>query len=334
VHWLTEHLGGGVLKFSDSTTIGGMSMTVFDALGLKHPDPCVPPYYALPSMDNLPFLEDSEIIASHILSVAHQLQGGAGPGGCDALFWHDVLLCYGSSSAHLRDSVAVLCHRLCNSIVPWDDVRALMASHLIALNKFPGVRLIGIGETLCRVIGKTVCLATRLDAALVCGSDQLCAGLQAEIEGAIHAMNGLFAAHQDDVNGWGVLVDAVDAANAFNSLNRAAMLLHARVLWPRCAHFLFNTYRGWSVLALKGSSMFLYSKEGVTQGDPLSMFMYAVGTLPLIHSLHNPGHWTQLWYADDASAGGTLLELCDWFNLIARMVLLLVTILSPLRASL
>ena len=29
---------------------------------------------------------------------------------------------------------------------------------------------------------------------------------------------------------WGVLV--VDAANAFNSLNCAAMLLHAHVLWP------------------------------------------------------------------------------------------------------
>jgi len=46
------------------------------------------------------------------------------------------------------------------------------------------------------------------------------------------------------------------------------------------------------------------------------MFMYAVGTLPLIRSLHNLGHLTQLWYADDASAGGTLLELCDWFNLL------------------
>ena len=36
---------------------------------------------------------------------------------------------------------------------------------------------------------------------------------------------------------------------------------------------------GWSVLVLRSSSDFLYSKEGVTQGDPLSMFMYAVGTL-------------------------------------------------------
>jgi len=65
------------------------------------------------------------------------------------------------------------------------------------------------------------------------------------------------------------------------------------------------------VLVLKASSIFLYSKEGVTQGDPLSMFIYVVGTLPLIHSLHNPGNWTQLWYANNASTGETLLELCD-----------------------
>ena len=52
------------------------------------------------------------------------------------------------------------------------------------------------------------------------------------------------------------------------------------------------------------------------QGNPLSMFMYAIGTLPLIHSLRDPGRWTQLWYANDASAGGTLPELREWFNLL------------------
>jgi len=109
---------------------------------------------------------------------------------------------------------------------------------LIALDKCPGFRPIGIGETLRRVIGKAVCMATCLDATLACGSDQLCAGLRAGIEGAIHAMNELFDIHQDQSIGWGVLL--VDAANAFNSLNCAAMLLHARVLWPRCARFLLT----------------------------------------------------------------------------------------------
>ena len=55
-------------------------------------------------------------------------------------------------------------------------------------------------------------------------------GLQAGIEGAIYGMNELFSTHQDQGTGLGVLL--VDAANAFNSLNRAAMLLHAHILWP------------------------------------------------------------------------------------------------------
>ena len=34
-----------------------------------------------------------------------------------------------------------------------------------------------------------MCLATSLNATLVCGSDQLCVGLRAGIEGAIHGIN-------------------------------------------------------------------------------------------------------------------------------------------------
>ena len=99
--------------------------------------------------------------------------------------------------------------------------------------------------------------------------------------------------------GWGVLL--VDATNAFNSFNRIAALWNVQVLGPRCSRFLFNTYQGWATLVVRGSSSVLYSKEGVTQGDPLSMFMYAVGSLPLIHSLDNPD-CTQVWYVDDVSA--------------------------------
>ena len=85
-------------------------------------------------------------------------------------------------------------------------------------------------------------MATHPDAALVYGSDQLCAGLQAGIEGDIHDMNELFSTHQDQGAGCGVHL--VDAVNAFSSLNHATMLLHAFVLWPRYAHFLIPTGNG------------------------------------------------------------------------------------------
>ena len=62
----------------------------------------------------------------------------------------------------------------------------------------------------------------------------------------------------------------------------------------------------------------LYRREGVTQGDPLSMFLYAVGTLPLISSLKRPSLWTQMWYADNASACGRLVHIRQWFNLLLQ----------------
>ena len=56
--------------------------------------------------------------------------------------------------------------------------------------------------------------------------------------------------------------------------------------------------------------------EGVTQGDPLSMFLYAVGTLPLIQSLKGSSSCVQVWYADDASACLSLSDLHQWFELL------------------
>ena len=316
VRWLSEKSRGGVLSPKCMVEVkdkdGAVSeSSVWDVLSSKHPDPQVPCKSSLVDCSVLPGFEDVEINGGHVLRVARMIQGGAGPGGCDSCHWQDCLLRFGAHSERLRDSVASLCRRLTNTIVPWNGVRALMSSRLIALDKCPGVRPIGVGETLRRVIGKVVCSLTRLDVAEVCGASQLCAGLSAGIEGAVHALNELFDVRR--VDGWGILM--VDAKNAFNSLNRCAALWNVRVLWPRCSRFLFNSYRGWSALVVRGSDSLMFSKEGVTQGDPLSMFLYAVSTVPLISSLQDSsGSRKQVWYADDASACGEFNCLRDWFD--------------------
>ena len=56
----------------------------------------------------------------------------------------------------------------------------------------------------------------------------------------------------------------------------------------------------------------ILSQEGTTQGDPLAMAMYAIGTLPLIRKLH--GDVTQVWYANDASAAGRNSDPCVWWD--------------------
>ena len=79
-----------------------------------------------------------------------------------------------------------------------------------------------------------------------------------------------------------------------------------------------NNNKGAPPLVVRGSDVFLFSQEGVTQRDPLSMFLYAAGTLPLIQSLKNPSDWIQVWYADDASACGELSSIRQWFDLLLQ----------------
>ena len=76
------------------------------------------------------------------------------------------MLRFGSSGARLHDSVAAVCRCLCNSVTPsfWEDVCALVASHLITLDKCPGVQPIGIAVTLHRILRNAVYLAIRIDA--------------------------------------------------------------------------------------------------------------------------------------------------------------------------
>ena len=70
--------------------------------------------------------------------------------------------------------------------------------------------------------------------------DQLACGMQSGIEGAVHAISALYDDHFSD--GWEFLL--MDATNAFNSVNGAAALWNARVLWQSCGRFLFNNYKG------------------------------------------------------------------------------------------
>ena len=145
----------------------------------------------------------------------------------------------------------------------------------------------------------------------VAGSLQLCAGQIAGIEAAIHFMRESF----QDESTEAVLL--VDASNSFNSLNRETALHNIRHVCPALATVLINTYREATELFVGGSTLF--SEEGITQGDPLAMPMYAVATIPLINHLGNVEDLKQVWYADDASAVGSLHSTRQWWNQILTM---------------
>jgi hypothetical protein len=161
-----------------------------------------------------------------------------------------------------------------------------LSGRLCALDKCPGVRpVIGFGETWCPATAKILLLVAGAEAKEACGINHLHTGLEAGIEGSIHAIQALLDLHEMEEQ-WGFLL--IDASNTFNEQNRIEMLWAVQHEWPSGARFVFNCYKHWAVLVLRGNdgrAVFIFSKEGVSQGDLLSMFAYGIGILPLIRQL-------------------------------------------------
>ena len=113
-----------------------------------------------------------------------------------------------------------------------DSLTEFVGCRLIPLDKGadkwgnPGVRPIGIGEILRRLVGKVVVAHLREDIINAAGPLQTCAGLKAGIEASIHAMRAIF--EEDGTEG----ILLVDAENAFNELNRSAALHNIQQLCP------------------------------------------------------------------------------------------------------
>ena len=138
------------------------------------------------------------------------------------------------------------------------------------------------------------------DTQKIAGSRQLCAKQKSGCEAAILAMRHQF--DQEEVEG----LLFVDASNAFNSLNRALMLRNIQAICPSLTTCVINLYRGNAELFVDGET--ILSTEGTTQGDPLSMAIYALATLPLIDHVKQ-ANLVQTWFADDACAGSILSKL-------------------------
>ena len=154
-----------------------------------------------------------------------------------------------------------------------------------------------------RIICKAILTILNSDILEAVGSSQLCAGQDSGCEAAVHTIRNLYS----DPNIEGLLL--VDASNAFNSLNREVALRNILYLCPSLSRVLVNTYRAGVNMYIGGES--IMSVEGTTQGDPMAMAMYALGTLPLIRRSNPSKLIRQVWYADDGTAGGSLSSLLD-----------------------
>ena len=63
-----------------------------------------------------------------------------------------------------------------------------------------------------------------------------------------------------------------------------------RQCWPEGVRFEFNCYRHWVQLLIRQpgeSPVIILIREGITQGDPLSMVLYRITLVPLVEDIRD-----------------------------------------------
>ena len=251
-----------------------------------------------------------------IFKAARMTKGGSGPSGIDSDGWKRILTSkdYGDANRDLRRALALMIKSICTESIDDNSLEPLLASRLVPLDKKPGVRPIGVGEVLRRIMGKVVMGVFAEDVTKSSSKSQMC-GHKSGSEAAIHAMRRMFQNNNTDA------VILVDAANAFNNLNRKVLLHNIRYVCPEISMYVINCYSTPARLFVIGGCE-LKSAEGTTQGDPLGMAVYAIGITPLMDLLivaMENDHNKMVGFADDITAAGDLDSLKKWWEKLLQL---------------
>ena len=218
IRCLSANENSAVLQADDLIECKTGQERVSDVLKEKHPAACSAANEAL--LDGPPKHAHEVIFqsvtAARVRQTALHMNGSAGPSGLDSHSWRRIFSQFGRASQDLCTNMASLARLLCTKDVSKTNLIPLLACRLVALNKNPGVRPIGVCEVIRRIVAKVVVKVAGIDIEEACGVLQTCSGLPSGIEATVHAMQSLFSS--DTVEG----VLMVDAKNAFNSLNREA----------------------------------------------------------------------------------------------------------------
>ena len=289
--------GGGPLR---------LDAEVKRKLEALHPAPLEPVSPAPPEARAPPGVYD-EVDGGFVRTLVTDLRGAPGPSGWTTDITRKLCRDACREGDLLCDAIAALTRRVAESELLEGFLGPLTCCRLVALEKGKGgVRPVGVGEALRRLICKAISRVARAELQAACGAMQTCGGVAGGCEAAARVIQRLW--EEDDTE----CVVLIDATNAFNSVSRAQAL---RATWGRCpalGRALQNLYGCTSALLLEDGSA-LESQEGTTQGCPLGMAMFAVASMPLIARAETP-RVRQVWFADDGAGGGQVVHTRRWFD--------------------
>ena len=184
------------LKFLDESSQNGVlkpTEVVIDILKEKHPpsEPIQPDSLMNgPLRDSVDSIHFAAIDEQMILKAAMQTKGSNGPSHVDSDQFRRILGSkhFKAEGKELRDQMAILARKIATERLDPDTLEAYTSCRLIPLNKNPGVRPIGVGEVLRRIIGKSIAWSLRDEIQEAAGPLQVSSGLKGGAEAAIHAI--------------------------------------------------------------------------------------------------------------------------------------------------
>ena len=178
---------------SSKTSVRECDEETFELLKLLHPDPEDSTNASLlrGPIDKVESFIFDNIDAKLIQSCVKRISGAAGPSGADAELWLHILCTkqLKKKPLELCDTIAKCAKRMATSFIDPAHLEAFTACRLVPLNKSPsGVRPIGIGELLHRIIGKAIVQVINNDIVHATAPIQVCAGIPGGVEAAVHSL--------------------------------------------------------------------------------------------------------------------------------------------------
>ena len=218
ISWLSDEKTKGVLPLNEVID----EKTVLSILKEKDPQAKTANtnYITEVSEDTMPYHPSifEQINAKTVRKSTLKTYRSHGPSGPDACEWSRILTHFNQKSIELCKTIAKLSYAIATKVLHNETLTKYNTYRLIPLDKNQGVRPIGMGEVLRKIIGKTITQCIKSDLKNLGKSFQLCLGQKFGIEYAIHSLRNEYEKPEADA------ILLIDAEIAFNSLNRELAL--------------------------------------------------------------------------------------------------------------
>ena len=170
---------------------------------------------------------------------------------------------------------------------------------LLALPKKPsGIRPIGCGDVLRRLLAKALCIKHKAALGqLLLGHHQFGVGVPFGAEVVCHTFRRIFA-----VGDTSVVAIKIDLRNAFNCLSRKALLAAVGANFPALTQYSIQAYGRYSSLFCASNTR-IESRSGVQQGDPLGPALFSIAIASALEGTQRAP--AEAWYLDDGVLAGT-----------------------------